>query len=82
MIANKVYMDTYMLEHPVLRPGKVCICSFPGSKASSYSELDPHDAFSQDLAVMYLLGIHCMGGRGRSGTVAAMLLIHLGRAYH
>ncbi len=147
-------MDTYMLEHPVLRPGKVCICSFPGSKAAGYSELDPHYAFSQDLALMYLLGmtqmiglvesseyefmgliggpaivlaettettqgrikytnmpirdfsipdeafiadwhdklsgfrsvlmagktlgIHCMGGRGRSGTVAAMLLIHLG----
>ncbi len=24
------------------------------------------------------LGIHCMGGRGRSGTVATMLLIELG----
>lgn len=24
------------------------------------------------------LGIHCMGGRGRSGTVAAMLLVELG----
>jgi hypothetical protein len=45
MIANTVYMDSYMLEHPVLRPGKVCICSFPGSKAAAYSELDPHDAF-------------------------------------
>ncbi len=44
MITNKVYMDTYLLEHPVLRPGKVCICSFPGSEAAGYSDLDPHDA--------------------------------------
>jgi len=154
MITNKVYMDTYLLKHPVLKPGKVCICSFPGSKAAGYSEFDQHNAFRQDLAVMYLLGmpqmiglvesseyefmglsggpaavlaedaetnqgriaytnmpirdfsipdeafiadwhdklpgfrsvlmagktlgIHCMGGRGRSGTVAAMLLINLG----
>jgi len=154
MIANHLHMDTYLLEHPVLRPGKVCICSFPGSKVARYSGIDPQNAFKQDLAVMYLLGmtemiglveskeykvmglvgtptevlsvdsesvqgrikytnmpirdfwipddafisawhdklqgfrsvllagnmlgIHCMGGRGRSGTVAAMLLINLG----
>lgn len=154
MITNDLYMDTYLLEHPVLRPGKVCICSFPGSKATRYSGIDSQNAFKQDVAVMYLLGmaemiglveskeyelmgligppaeiltvdiesvqgrikytnmpirdfcipddvfisawhdklqgfrsvllagkmlgIHCMGGRGRSGTVAAMLLIDLG----
>lgn len=154
MITNDLYMDTYLLEHPVLRPGKVCICSFPGSKAARYSGINPQNAFKQDLAVMHLLGmaemiglveskefelmglvgpptevlsvdpepvqgrikytnmpirdfwipdeafisawhdklqefravllagnmlgIHCMGGRGRSGTVAAMLLIDLG----
>jgi ADP-ribosyl-[dinitrogen reductase] hydrolase len=149
-----LYMNTYTLTHTALGSGRLCLCSFPGSKMSARTSDQSKAAFRHDLEAMYalgmtdmiglvepdeyrqmglvskddtdsmpgvflksmpvkylnmpirdydipnnifltewrlvlsyyasvthggnILGIHCMGGRGRSGMVAAMFLIGLG----
>jgi hypothetical protein len=57
-----LHMDTYTLTHTALGSGRLCLCSFPGSKMSARTSDQSKAAFRHDLEAMYALGMTDMIG--------------------